>query len=59
MCVCARVDTHLVTEVPDVEDVLLRHLGSHGDLRGELHLRLHLLWQQVRQVCSRYVGTVA
>lgn len=38
-------ETNLIAEVPDVADVLLRHFGSHGDLRSQFDLCLDFLWE--------------
>lgn len=40
----------LVAQLQDVGDVVLAHLGTHGDLGRVLHLELDLLGQDVREV---------
>lgn len=50
--------THLITQVHDVSDVLLRHLRSHGDLSSQFNLGLGLLWEDVRQIGARHVRPV-
>lgn len=51
--------TNLITQVPDVGDVLLRHFCSHGDLGSQFDLGLDFLGEDVGQVGASHVRAVA
>lgn len=51
-------DTHLVTQMHDITDILLRHFCSHRDLYSQFDLALHLLWQHVGKISGCYIRAV-